>query len=75
MTALHDELADGTQATCKLCAFLSTLDSDKNRTEWTRELALPVAVIGNISVVLALKRRGVSIEEASVRRHRKNHGL
>ena len=74
MTTLHDELADGTQATCKLCAFLSTLDS-YNRQTWARELSLPVIVIGNTSVVLALKRRGVSIEEASVRRHRKNHGL
>jgi len=73
MTTLHDELADGSPAACKLCNFLG--HNPEVAEEWARELALPVTLVGNTSVVLALKRRGVNIEEASVRRHRRNHGL
>jgi hypothetical protein len=72
MTTLHDELADGSPAACKLCAFLQSRHPE-DAEEWARELALPTTMVGNTSVVLALKRRGVSIEEASVRRHRRNH--
>lgn len=67
--SLRDELMGGTTA-CKLCAFLDEL-SDSG--EWVELLALPVAEVGNMQVVKALRRRGLIIDERSVRRHRRNH--
>ena len=72
MSTLHEELAGQSAPTCKLCAFLSGL-SPAERAEWQTELELPVSIIGNIAVLNALKRRGVDIEDPSVRRHRRNH--
>jgi hypothetical protein len=72
--SLHDELAEPRPVMCKICTYLDTL-SDEDRAEWEKELALPVASIGNMAVVYTLQRRGVFVEETSVRRHRRNHGL
>jgi hypothetical protein len=56
--------------------FLSRLDP-ASRAEWEREIALRNVrggyEIPNTAIVVALRRRSVSIEEASVRRHRLNH--
>lgn len=68
---LHSELAAGPTG-CKVCTYVAGLPAGQ-AAEWQAELKLPVKVIGNTSVVLALKRRGIHIEEASVRRHRTNH--
>ena len=74
MTSLHAELAGNTPATsCILCAYLASL-STAEAAEWSAELALPIAEVGHIAVVTVLRRRGVTVDEASVRRHRKNHG-
>lgn len=73
MGALHEELAGETKkGACKLCTFLFSLPP-ASRAEWERELAQPIEEVGNSAVVVAMKRRGVGIEEASVRRHRRNH--
>lgn len=79
MPSLHDELLGETRAgACKLCTFLAQQDP-ATRAEWQRELALPAIAtagqdnVAHAAIVVALKRRNVSIEEASVRRHRSNH--
>jgi hypothetical protein len=73
MPSLHDELVgDSKRGACKVCSFLATL-SEPERAEWEREIALPTTTISHAAIVVALKRRRVSIEEASVRRHRSNH--
>ena len=72
MSGLHEELAGDSVPACKLCAYLNTIPLTV-LTEWVAELALPVTVIANIAVVNALRLRGVSLTEASVRRHRANH--
>jgi hypothetical protein len=70
---LHDELvAESKGGACKVCTFLARLDP-ATRSEWENELALPVETITHAAIVVALKRRSIPIEEASVRRHRKNH--
>ena len=71
--SLHDELT-ASPGKCKVCTFLETLH-DLDRAEWDRELALPVTRVHNAAVVSALRRRGVVLEESSVRRHRANHAL
>ena len=63
----------GAVPVCKLCAYLTTL-GPAERAEWQQELALPVSIVGNTAVLNALKRRGLEIEDPSVRRHRRNHG-
>ena len=63
----------GVTPACKVCAYLTTL-SPAERTEWQQELALPVSIVGHTVVLNALKRRGLDIEDPSVRRHRRNHG-
>ena len=74
MSSLREELEGGSAPACKLCAFLSDVDMDvEDPAEWKRELARPVTVVANIAVVRALKRRGIALSEASVRRHRMNH--
>lgn len=70
--SLHEELQAGSQSACILCKFLAG-ESDKDLAEWWTELRLPVREVANMAVVRALKRRGVEITEASVRRHRENH--
>ena len=73
MASLHDELVrESKGGACKVCTFLSRLDP-ATRAEWEREIALPVETISHAAIVVAMKRRNVSIEEASVRRHRRNH--
>ena len=72
MSGLHEELTGDSAPACKLCVFVAALDAF-SRSEWQRELALPVTVIANVAVVNALKRRGTELTEASVRRHRANH--
>lgn len=69
--SIRDELVAGTATGCKLCAFISVQDEDAQG-EWRAALALPVKVVGNLSVVRALARRGLAIDEASVRRHRRH---
>lgn len=71
MSVLHDELAAGPTG-CKVCTFLATL-TPAEATEWQAELKLPVKVIGNTAVVLALRRRKVEVSETGVRRHRDRH--
>jgi hypothetical protein len=71
-TSLHDELIGLNDHSCKVCVFLSQLSPDLEE-EWVRELALPVKEIGNTAIVRALARRGIQIDETSVRRHRRNH--
>ena len=70
--SLHEELASGSLPACLLCRYMTTL-APSEQTEWTVELREPVTVVGNTAVVKALKRRGVDISEAAVRRHRSNH--
>lgn len=70
--SLHDELTGPPKGGCRICAYLQTLPL-ADEVEWTRELSLPVTVVGNSKVVEALYRRGVTIDETSVRRHRRNH--
>jgi hypothetical protein len=73
MPNLHDELLGETRSgACKLCVYLSRLDPVV-RGEWQAEIALPKETVSHTAIMVALKRRGVSIEEASVRRHRSNH--
>jgi hypothetical protein len=73
MTSLHDELAGATVGrSCRLCAFLDSMPPDVRRA-WQTELALPVTIVGHTSVLNALRKRGVSVSDASVRRHRSNH--
>ena len=74
MRSLHDELTNGVHPACKVCAYLAELDT-YNQGEWKRELALPIDEIPHAKVVAALRVRGVIVDEASVRRHRKNHAL
>lgn len=69
---LHAELAASNATGCKVCAFLATCLPGV-AVDWQDELRLPVAVVGNTAVVSALKRRGVDVTEASVRRHRGRH--
>ncbi len=69
---LHAELTGPPKGGCHICMFLKTLYPGP-RDEWVHELSLPVTVVGNARVVDALHRRGVVIDEASVRRHRRNH--
>jgi hypothetical protein len=70
--SLHDELVAGTRTSCIVCAFLATLPVAEAQA-WQHELVQPVRTISNLAVERALKRRGVSVTEASVRRHRRNH--
>lgn len=73
MPSLHEELVgESVGGACKVCTFLSRLDP-LTRSEWEQEIALPVTTISHAAIVVAMKRRGLSIEEASVRRHRRNH--
>jgi hypothetical protein len=69
---LHDELTQPGRGACRICVFLSTLPAVVAM-EWGAELSLPVTEVGNSAVVAALFRRGVVIDETSVRRHRRNH--
>jgi hypothetical protein len=73
MASLHDELlGESKGGACKVCTFLARLDP-ASRAEWQREIAMPITDITHTAIVVALKRRNISIEEASVRRHRANH--
>jgi len=65
---LHSELV--APIGCKVCAYICTLNPEA-ALEWVRELLDPA--VGNMAVTRALQRRGVSITEGSVRRHRSNH--
>ena len=71
---LHEELLGEMGGACKCCTFLAK-QSPRERAEWEGEFALPVAEISHTAFVVALNRRGVRIEEASVRRHRRNHAV
>lgn len=71
--SLHDELVGAAPGNaCKVCSYLSRLPISE-ADEWDEELARPVAVVGNTTVVNALARRGVSVTESAVRRHRVRH--
>ena len=70
MSSLHDELA--ASVPCKVCDYLYGL-LPQERDAWVAELALPVTKVGNTAVVRALARRGVTVTETSVRRHRAKH--
>ena len=70
MTSLSEELAPSSG--CRVCSFLAALPA-REAAEWRGELGKPVNQVGNTSVVRALAKRGVILNEASVRRHRVNH--
>lgn len=75
MPSLHDELIAEKGGACKVCTYLSRLPSAE-AAEWETEIARRTPKgydIPNTAIVVALRRRKVSIEEASVRRHRLNH--
>jgi len=73
MPRLHDELVGDTKGgACKLCTYLHSLPPTE-RAEWIAEIKLPKEAVSHTAIMVALKRRGISIEEASVRRHRANH--
>lgn len=72
MPSLHEELVGERGRACKVCTFLSRLDS-RSRAEWEQEIALPMTEISHAAIVVAMRRRDFPIEEASVRRHRRNH--
>ena len=73
MSSLHAELVgDSKGGACKVCTFLSRLDP-ATRAEWEQEIALPPTEVAHTAIVVALRRRMVSITEASVRRHRSDH--
>jgi hypothetical protein len=77
MPSLHDELIAEKGGACKVCTYLSRLDPIE-AAEWEVEIARPNPKgtgydIPNTALVVALRRRKVNIEEASVRRHRLNH--
>lgn len=71
MTALVEELVS-TSTGCKLCAYLSLLNP-RSKGEWEEALLRPTREVGNTAIAAALGRRGVSLTEASVRRHRAGH--
>lgn len=68
MSILQD-LMDLTVRQCHLCAYLNTIPAEM-RDEWVFALRKPVSVVGNTAVVTYLQTAGVTITEASVRRHR-----
>jgi hypothetical protein len=73
--SLHQQLLSKTHTPCKLCAFLRRLDASSAR-QWRAELARPIrgrGAISHMAVVDALRDRGIEVDEASVRRHRRNH--
>lgn len=73
MPSLHEELVGESKGgACKVCTFLSRLDP-VTRAEWEVEIARPMDEISHTAILVAMKRRAISIEEASVRRHRSNH--
>jgi hypothetical protein len=57
---------------CKICTYLESV-APPYAAEWDAALAKPVDVVGNTAIQTALRRRGVIVEETSVRRHRRNH--
>jgi hypothetical protein len=69
---LLEELWLETFTPCKLCTYLEA-QSAATRDEWNHALALPVDEVSHMAVVAVLKRRGLILTEASVRRHRRNH--
>jgi hypothetical protein len=67
---LYQELLDE-GAICKVCSFLGKL-LPTEAVEWRAALKrLPR--VANTAVVRALAKRGVTLSEASVRRHRARH--
>lgn len=79
MSTLHDELVGESKGgACKVCTFLAGLDPT-TRAEWVHEIGIldPKGdyQITHTALVVALKRRNVRVEEASIRRHRKNHAV
>ncbi len=70
--SILSELTAGSTTGCKLCAYLDTIPA-QDRVEWDEALALPVQKVNHTTVVAVLRRRGVTLSEASVRRHRRNH--
>ena len=73
MTSLHAELVEETKGgACRVCTYVLGLPP-LDQAVWTTEIALPLTIVSHMALVVALKRRGVSITEASVRRHRSNH--
>ena len=55
---------------CKLCAYINSRPPEE-WTEWEDTLALKE--VSSTKVVKYLQVRGVTLDEASVRRHRENH--
>jgi len=72
MSSLHVELVSNSPSGCKVCSFIRSLPS-REAVEWVRELGLTVSEVGNSAIVKALQKRGIVLNEASVRRHRTNH--
>lgn len=73
MSSLAEELAaDQAVSSCKLCAFIDGRPPEE-RAEWHAQLSRPANVVSHASVLRALSRRGLSIGESSVKRHRRLH--
>ena len=72
MTTIMQELMQDSSQ-CRICTFLLGL-SQEDRAEWQKGLAFSTDSVSHSNVVRALARRGVYLTEASVRRHRRNHG-
>lgn len=70
--SLHEELVALTVTGCKVCSFLRTVRPE-HAAQWQEEMGHPIQVISHIAVVEALRSRGLSVSETSVRRHRRNH--
>lgn len=73
MTALAEELAAESGPSCKLCFYVAHLPADE-KADWEGALAEPPARIGHTAVMRVLRKRGIYLSEAAVRRHRANHG-
>lgn len=69
---LREELVGGGGTTCKLCAFLLTRPAAEQR-EWAEVLAEPVTVIGNVAAIRALRKRGLTVSDKTLQRHRAGH--
>ena len=72
MSILEELMTTPKPKGCKICAYLESIDPG-TAAEWDVALAKPVTLVGNTSVQMALRKRGVIVEETSVRRHRRNH--
>lgn len=74
MSALAQELAEDQRlgSSCHICTWIKTRPVVE-QAEWHAELAKPATVVSHMSVQRALERRGLTVGDTSVKRHRRNH--